>query len=107
MKPWDVWDYEFPWGTHPAVVVSNALRVDLKPDVVILKCATQRATRDAIGLESILDEADGLDWKTIVQCDVFFTVKKASLKGRRGRVTPERRKDISRKILSAFELAGT
>jgi hypothetical protein len=96
VKPWEVWDYEFPFGVHPAIIVSHSRRVELKPDIVVLKCSSQRATREAVGLEAIVDEADGLDWKTIVQCDVFFTVAKVRL----------RRRDIVRKMRAGFELAG-
>ena len=106
MRAWEVWDYDFPWGEHPAIIVSNELRVERKPEVVILKCSTQRATRDAIGLEAIVDEADGLDWKTIVPCDVFYTIPKAKLKRRRGQVTVARRRDIVRKMFASFELSG-
>jgi mRNA-degrading endonuclease toxin of MazEF toxin-antitoxin module len=102
MKAWDVFDYDFPWGRHPAVIVSNDLRVQRKPDVVILKCSTQRATRQPVGLEALLDAEDGLDCATLVPCDVFFTVPKADLKNRRGSVTKERRRDIQRKIFAGF-----
>ena len=106
MKAWEVWDYEFPFGVHPAIIVFSSRRVEFKPDVVVLKCSSQRATREAVGLEAIVDEADGMDWKTVVQCDVFFTVAKARLSRRRGQVTVERRRDIARKMLAGFELSG-
>lgn len=90
------------------MIVSNAVRCERKPDVVVLKATTLRAgvTRDAEGLEAILDETDGLDWRTLVTCDLFFTVPKAELSNRRGQVSPVRRRDIARKMLAGFELAG-
>jgi len=104
MKPWEIWDYEFPWGRHPAIIVSSELRVERKSHVVVLSCSTQRATRDAIGLEAVVDKDDGLDWKTIVRCDLFYTVPKADLKNCRGRITFERRRDIQRKMFNGLAM---
>jgi len=108
VSPWEVWDYEFPWGTHPAVIVSNPVRVERKPEVVVLACRTLRpgSERDAEVNEALLDEADGLDWKTLVRCDLLWTVPKAKLTRRRGEVTPARRKDIARKIVQGLAVAG-
>lgn len=108
MKAWDVFDYEFPSGKHPAAVVSNDRRVAKKPDVVILACRTMRADtyRDPEETEALLDETDGLDWKTLCKCDLLFTVQKALLTHHRGSVAPARRGEISRKIIQGLALAG-
>lgn len=108
MKPWEVWDYEFAWGTHPAVLVSNPVRVERKPEVVVLACRTLRpgTERDPEANEALLDEADGLDWKTLVRCDLLWTVPKAKLVRRRGEVTAPRRKEIARKIVQGLAVAG-
>ncbi len=108
VKPWEVWDYEFAWGTHPAVVVSNAVRCDRKPEIVVLACRTMRAgpERDPLENEALLDTADGLDWKTLCRCDLLFTVAKEKLSRRRGVVTAERRRDVARKIIQGLAISG-
>lgn len=60
MNSWEVWQCPFPWGEHPAVIVSNAVRVERKPQIVVLSCQTMRpdTLRDPYGNESLLDEAD-------------------------------------------------
>ncbi|MBI2924405.1 MAG: type II toxin-antitoxin system PemK/MazF family toxin [Verrucomicrobia bacterium] len=65
-----------------------------KPDVMILMCSSQPATREAKSHEVILDEADGLDWPTLCKCDLLHSVPKKELKQRRGHVTEARRREI-------------
>ena len=108
MKPWEVWQCPFPWGDHPAVIVSNAVRVARKPQIVVLSCQTMRPDtyRDPEDNESLLDEADGMDWKTLCRCDLLWTIDKSILKHRRGDVQTERRRDIARKIVQGLAIAG-
>jgi hypothetical protein len=100
VKAWDIFSYTPPGfpEPHPAVIVSHPNRVDTKADVNILMCSSHRAGRPAMIGEVILDSADGLDWPTLCRCDLFFNVKKADLKNRRGHVTAERRMEIIRMI---------
>jgi mRNA-degrading endonuclease toxin of MazEF toxin-antitoxin module len=93
---------------HPAVIVSNAVRVARKAQVVVVSCSTMRAEsfREPVGCECLLDEADGMDWKTLCKCDLLYTVDKSILKGRRGEVSVERRRDIARKIIQGLAIAG-
>ena len=100
MKAWEIWSYQVPgWPEpHPAVIISAERRVANKPDVNILLCASQRATRPAVESEVILDEADGLDWPTLCKCDLIHLVSKELLANRRGRVSAERRVAIIRTI---------
>ena len=107
MNPWDIFDYEWPWGKHPAVVVSNRFRVELKQQVVVLSCRTLQPThrRNAKPNETILDKTDGLDWATLCRCDLLWTVEKAALKHRRGIVCAERRRDIAKKIIQGLAIA--
>ncbi|MEO5802626.1 MAG: type II toxin-antitoxin system PemK/MazF family toxin [Verrucomicrobiota bacterium] len=96
MKAWDIFSYQpegFP-EPHPCVIVSHPARVANKPEVNILICSSKRATRSAEAHEAILDQSDGLDWPTLCRCDLLLDVPKAELKQRRGRVTPERRRQI-------------
>jgi hypothetical protein len=107
MKAWDIWTGDV-YGLHPVVLISCQGRVDSKPEVVVLKCITMRpaTSRDARENETILDRADGLDWKTLCRCDLLFTVPKATLTNRRGSVTMERRREIARKIIQGLAIAG-
>jgi hypothetical protein len=108
MNAWEVWQCPFPWGDHPAVIVSNSVRVERKPQIVVLSCQTMKPDtyRDPQGNESLLDEADGMDWKTLCRCDLLWTIEKSVLKYRRGIVLDERRRDIARKIIQGLAIAG-
>jgi mRNA-degrading endonuclease toxin of MazEF toxin-antitoxin module len=108
MNAWEVWQCPFPWGAHPAVIVSNSVRVERKPQIVVLSCQTMLPDtyRDPQGNESLLDEADGMDWKTLCRCDLLYTIDKSILKFRRGTVQPERRREIARKIIQGLAIAG-
>ena len=101
MKQWDIVTWEFPEGTHPAVIVSHPRRIADKQTVNVLLCSSQRARRLAEINEIILDEADGLDWPTLCKCDLLYNVPKEELKRPRGSVTPIRRRQIVERIISA------
>ncbi len=83
-------------------------RIDRKPEVVVLKCTsmTPSSARAARENEALLDEADGLNWRTRCRCDLLFTVAKDGLKQARGEVSTERRRDIARKIIQGLAIAG-
>ena len=107
MKAWDIYTGDV-FGPHPCVLISCQARIDAKPQVVVLKCTTmqqdqQRLPKDN---ETVLDQADGLNWKTLCRCDLLFTVDKSSLKDRRGQVSVERRRDIARKVVQGLAIAG-
>jgi len=108
VKPWEIWDCPFPWGEHPAVVISNSLRVELKDQIVVLSCRTMRPAtqRDPVGCEVLLDQADGLDWKTLCRCDLLYTIDKSILKQKRGEVVTSRRREIAAKIQQGLAIAG-
>jgi mRNA-degrading endonuclease toxin of MazEF toxin-antitoxin module len=103
MNQWDIWTFDFPdAGPHPAIIVSHPDRVANASTVNILIGSTSRATRPARRTEILLDAADGLDWETLVRCDLMYAVEKTLLRNRRGRVTGERQLQISRKIVECF-----
>jgi len=52
-----------------------------------------------------LDEADGLDWKTLVRCDRIYLLPKEQFDDRKGTVTEERRHFIARKIVEVLRLS--
>lgn len=107
MKAWDIYTGDL-FGPHPCVLVSCQPRIDAKPQIVVLKCTSMKPgqERQARENETILDEADGLDWKTLCRCDLLFTVDRATLSRKRGEVSPERRRDIARKIIQGLAIAG-
>src|SRR5512140_3734216 len=102
MKQWDI--FMFPFSKerrHPAVLISNdetCQNPDIE-EVNALLCTSARVNRMAKATEETLDEADGLDWKTLVRCDRIYLLPKAQFDNRRGTVTEERRHLIARKIV--------
>jgi hypothetical protein len=107
VKPWDIYTFVFPEaGAHPAVVLGTETRLALKPKVNVLFCSSQRATRLAVEMEIILDEADGLDWATLCKCDLIFAVPKEQLKMKRGMVSFARRRAIAERVIRALGFAG-
>jgi hypothetical protein len=107
MKAWEIWTGNI-YGPHPVVLISCQPRIDAKAEVVVLKCTSMKpgTARDAKENETVLDEADGLNWKTLCRCDLLFTLPKATLTNRRGLVSLERRRDIARKIIQGLAIAG-
>ncbi|HEY6184368.1 MAG TPA: type II toxin-antitoxin system PemK/MazF family toxin [Terriglobales bacterium] len=96
MTAWEIWSYQ-PAGwpqPHPAVIVSSSARVANKPEVNILMCSSQQASRAPLPNEVILDASDGLNWPTLCKCDLLHLVLKSDLKNKRGAVSPERRRQI-------------
>ena len=68
----------------------------------VLLCTTQRSNRPPKETEVRLNSADGLDWETLCRCDALWLVEKSKLKGKRGTVTPIRRRQIVDKINAAM-----
>jgi hypothetical protein len=103
LKAWEIWT----WEGHPCILLSNQRRIDRKQKVVALKCQTLYAgDPPANEFEALLDENDGLDRRTVCTCDLLFTLHKSELSQKRGLVSLERRRDISRKIIQGLALAG-
>jgi hypothetical protein len=107
MKPWDIYLYAFEEeGAHPAVIISNQERCE-NPDldyVNALLCTSAKLNRGPKKNEVILDESDGLDWKTAVRCDVVYLLSKSGFSESRGVVTPLRRTIVTRKIIECLRL---
>src|SRR5438034_9818186 len=107
MNQWDI--IMFPFSKekrHPAVIISNAetCENDDLEEINALLCTSAEANRPPKPTEEVLDEADGLDWKTMVRCDRIYLLPKAQFQERKGSVTEERRHLIARKIVEAFRL---
>ena len=104
MQPWEIWTCNFAdAGPHPAVLFTHPRlldRVDVEY-VNVLFCRTLRAPmkREPRAGQVILDRADGLDWQTLCYCHLLHLVPKTSLHERRGSVSRERQRQISRELL--------
>jgi hypothetical protein len=103
----EVWRYNFPEkGEHPVVLISH-------PDfcsrsvVNVLYCTSQRQSRPAKPYEVMLNGADGMDWETFCDCSIMLSIPAASLFGKRGRVTLERRRAIRATLRDTFLLSAT
>jgi mRNA-degrading endonuclease toxin of MazEF toxin-antitoxin module len=107
VKQWDI--FMFPFSKerrHPAVIISNdetCQNPDIE-EVNALLCTSARVNREAKSTEESLDEADGLDRKTLVRCDKIHLLPKASFDDHKGRVTEERRYLIARKMIEVLRL---
>ncbi len=100
MNAWDIYSYDFPEaGPHPAVIISSPERTARKPWVSVLLGSTQRANRAADATEVLLNGADGLEWETLIKCDLIHAVKKADLHQNRGKVSPLRRQQIVQRMI--------
>ena len=103
MKQWDIWTCDFAdAGAHPAVIISHPDRVARAPLVNVLIGSSQRATREPRENEVVLNGADGLDWETLVKCDLMYLVEKERLYRRRGSVGPARRRLLVQRVNACF-----
>ena len=103
MNAWEIWT----WEGHPCVLVSNQRRTEQKQKVVVLKCQTlYSGDPPANEFETVLDQEDGLQRATVCTCDLLFTARKSELNQKRGTVSFQRRRDISRKMIQGLAIAG-
>ena len=107
LKQWDV--FMFPFAVerrHPAVILSND-EMCQNPDIDVVNaliCTSAQVNRAPKTGEEVLDEADGLDWKTLVRCDRIYLIEKTRFEEKKGVVTVGRRTLISRKLVELFRL---
>lgn len=104
MNQWDTYQWKFPHGDHPCVIISPQARAEnpVIATVNVLGCSTQRPARPAREHEVVLDQADGMDWETLARCDVIYLVPKKELTRRRGAVSFECRRALGTKIIRLF-----
>jgi mRNA-degrading endonuclease toxin of MazEF toxin-antitoxin module len=91
---------------HPTVIISNdetCQNADIE-EVNALLCTSAEGNRGPKTTEEVLDQADGLDWRTMVRCDKIHLLPKARFDDRKGAVTEERRHLIARKVVEALRL---
>jgi len=74
LNQWDTYQWKFPHGEHPWVIISPQDRASNPAieTVNILGCSTQRAARAAKEHEIILDKDDGMDWRNWPGAMLFF-----------------------------------
>ena len=106
-RQWGI--FMFPFSRerrHPAVIISNyeTCQNDDIEELNALLCTSVRVNRPPKLTEELLDEADGLGWKTLVRCDKIHLLPKASFGDRKGSVTEERRHLIARKMVEVLRL---
>ena len=107
MKQWEIRLFKFEReGAHPAVIISGEERCENAGlgYVNALFCSSAKLNRGPKTIEIILDESDGLDWKTAVRCDIIHLLAKENFGELRGVVTPLRREAIGRKIVECLRL---
>jgi hypothetical protein len=106
-RQWDV--FMFPFSKerrHPAVIISNdetCQNSDIE-EINVLLCTSAQVNRGPKPIEEVLDQADGLDWKTMVRCDRIYLVEKSRFEEQKGTVTQDRRYLISRKMVESLRL---
>jgi mRNA-degrading endonuclease toxin of MazEF toxin-antitoxin module len=107
MKQWDILMFPFSKERrHPAVIISNdetCQNPDIE-EVNALLCTSARVNREPKVTEEVLNESDGLDWKTMVRCDKIHLLPKGRFDDVKGNVTDEPRHLIARKIIEVLRL---
>ena len=107
IKQWDIFMFPFSQERrHPAVIISidETCHNEDIAEVNALLCTSAKLNRPPKSTEEVLDEADGLDWKTMVRCDRIYLLPKTQFEERKGSVTEERQHLIARKIVEVFRL---
>jgi mRNA-degrading endonuclease toxin of MazEF toxin-antitoxin module len=107
MKQWDI--VMFPFSKerrHPAVIISNdeTCANAAVEEINALICASAQVNRGPKLTEEVLDQADGLDWKTMVRCDRIYLLPRLQFSEWKGNVSEERRHLIARKIVEVLRL---
>ena len=104
MKQWDTFDYPFPHGVHPCVIISRTARCQNPAfsTVNILAGQSHRALRLPQDHEFLLGVEDGMDWETLIRIDFIWVADKGQFHKARKEVTPERRRALGAKLIRWF-----
>lgn len=91
---------------HPAIVISaDEFCADPnKTQINVLYGSTRRPAVPPRPFHVVLNGADGLDHPTVFSCGHFYTIDRRKITAHLGRVTPERRRQIGRRIVGVFRL---
>lgn len=98
----DVWDAAIPGvGIHPVVVATRDSAIDVLSSVV---CALVTSSFHGHVAEVAIGRDEGLDHDSAVNCDNLFTLPKAVLTRRRGRLGPARARALDQALAIALGL---
>ena len=70
----------------------------------VLYGTTKRPAAAPDSYEVTLNGADGLERPTLFNCGHLYTIDRRKITAQLGRVTPERRRQIGRKIVATYRL---
>ena len=99
----DVWDAEIPGvGRHPVVVATRDTAVPL---VTALVCVLVTSSVHGHVAEVAVGSEEGLDHECAANCDNIFTLPKAVLSRRRGRLGPAKLAQLDRALSVALGLS--
>lgn len=99
----DIWDAEIPGvGRHPVVIATRETAIPLVTSVVCVLVTTSFHGHVA---EVVVNRDEGLDHECAANCDNVFTLPKAILVRRRGRLGPVRLAQFDRALSVALGLA--
>lgn len=107
MNQWEIWDFDIPnpIGDHPCVILSTESFLKRgSSHVNVLICTSKRGTGIPANYKVQLDQADGLDGPSLVDCSSFQNFPMKNAKRKRGIVTPLRRVAIGNAIRIGFQL---
>ncbi len=85
---------------HPAIVLSSddVMADDKQQRFNVLTGSKKPPAFPAANHHVILDEADGMEFLTLVDCSLVFVVRKSSVLRSSGTVTVHRRQQIQRTV---------
>lgn len=91
---------------HPAIVITcDEFCADTsKVQVNVLYGSTRRPAITPRTYHILLNGADGLDHPTLFSCGHLYTIDRRKISTCIGRVSPERRRHIGRKIVATYRL---
>lgn len=102
MNRGDVYSVDWPGaGEHPSVIVTRETAIPFLSNVtVVLVTSTVRGLRTEVPL----GPADGLERECVANCDNVLTIGKAALSDRRGRLEPDRLRQLDGALALALGL---
>jgi hypothetical protein len=109
MKQWELWKFPYPSADRPhGFVILSPTPWCENANAVIVNCLLCTTLRPAGRLlrshEVRLDEADGLDWNTVVKCAHIHELPKIQATALLGSVTTPRQREIARTLRSCLGL---
>ncbi len=91
---------------HPAVIISPN-HVTQNPRVLrlnVLYCSKLPPAGDALPTQFMLNGADGLEFRTVVDCSFYHVIRRERITGQEGRVGWERISALKRRVREVFGL---